>query len=48
MGAEGIAVGMATKIPPHNLNELVDAIVHMIEKAKIEGGEERRKETPFV
>ena len=36
MGAEGIAVGMATKIPPHNLNELVDAIVYMIDKAKIE------------
>lgn len=26
MGSEGIAVGMATKIPPHNLNEVVDAI----------------------
>jgi len=34
MGAEGIAVGMATKIPPHNLNELVDALVLMIDKAK--------------
>lgn len=34
MGAEGIAVGMATKIPPHNLNEVVDAIVAMIDKAK--------------
>ena len=43
MGAEGIAVGMATKIPPHNLNELVDAIVHMIEKAKIEGGRKDEK-----
>lgn len=32
MGAEGIAVGMATKIPPHNLNEVVDAIIAMIEK----------------
>lgn len=31
MGAEGIAVGMATKIPPHNLNELVDAIVYIID-----------------
>lgn len=29
-GAEGIAVGMATKIPPHNLGELVDAMVEMI------------------
>lgn len=32
MGADGIAVGMATKIPPHNLNEVVDAIVHLIDK----------------
>jgi len=35
MGSEGIAVGMATKIPPHNLAELVDALVSMIEKGKI-------------
>lgn len=34
MGTEGIAVGMATKIPPHNLTELVDAIIFMIGKAK--------------
>ncbi len=34
MGAEGIAVGMATKIPPHNLSELVDALVFMIDHAK--------------
>lgn len=31
-GASGIAVGMATKIPPHNLGELIDALVMMIEK----------------
>lgn len=31
MGSEGIAVGMATKIPPHNLSELVDGLVHMID-----------------
>ena len=30
-GASGIAVGMATNIPPHNLTELIDAIVHLIE-----------------
>ncbi|MGM0518963.1 MAG: DNA gyrase subunit A [Campylobacterota bacterium] len=30
-GSEGIAVGMATKIPPHNLGELLDAVLHMIE-----------------
>jgi len=35
MGAEGIAVGMATKIPPHNLTEIVDALCLMIDKAKI-------------
>ena len=35
MGSEGIAVGMATKIPPHNLAEVVDATVHIISKAKI-------------
>lgn len=29
-GAEGIAVGMATKIPPHNLNELSEAILHLL------------------
>lgn len=32
MGSEGIAVGMATKIPPHNLGELIDAVSHMISK----------------
>lgn len=36
MGSEGIAVGMATKIPPHNLSELVDAIVFMISKVTID------------
>jgi len=36
MGSEGIAVGMATKIPPHNLGEIIDAIVFMITKTKIE------------
>jgi len=30
-GAEGIAVGMATKIPPHNLGEVVEAILFLIE-----------------
>lgn len=35
MGSEGIAVGMATKIPPHNLQEVVDAIVFMIAKTKV-------------
>jgi len=30
-GASGIAVGMATNIPPHNLSEVVDALVMMLE-----------------
>src|SRR6266550_2890408 len=30
-GQVGIAVGMATSIPPHNLGELVDALIHLIE-----------------
>ncbi len=38
MGSEGIAVGMATKIPPHNLTEVADAIAAMIEKTTIEKG----------
>jgi DNA gyrase subunit A len=29
-GAAGIAVGMATNIPPHNLNEVVDACLHLL------------------
>jgi DNA gyrase subunit A len=30
-GASGIAVGMATNIPPHNLGEIADALRHMVE-----------------
>lgn len=30
-GAEGIAVGMASKIPPHNLREIIAATVHLIQ-----------------
>src|SRR3989344_58325 len=30
-GSAGIAVGMATNIPPHNLNEVCDATMHLIE-----------------
>ncbi len=29
-GSSGIAVGMATNIPPHNLNEVIDACIHVI------------------
>ena len=31
-GATGIAVGMATSIPPHNLGEIVDALVYMLDR----------------
>ena len=31
-GSSGIAVGMATNIPPHNLTEVVDAAIHVIEE----------------
>ncbi len=35
-GASGIAVGMATNIPPHNLSEICDALLLLIEKPDIE------------
>ncbi len=34
-GSDGIAVGMATSIPPHNMNEVIDAVVAMIENPNI-------------
>jgi DNA gyrase subunit A len=34
-GADGIAVGMATKIPPHNLNEIAAAICELVDKPDI-------------
>jgi len=34
-GSSGIAVGMATNIPPHNLGEVVDGLVAMVEKPDI-------------
>ncbi len=34
-GASGIAVGMATNIPPHNLREVIDAAIAMIEKPEL-------------
>lgn len=34
-GSDGIAVGMATNIPPHNLNEVIDAVVAMIDNPNI-------------
>jgi len=35
-GTEGIAVGMATSIPPHNLMELMDALLHLIKSPNAE------------
>ncbi|MDO8516135.1 MAG: DNA gyrase subunit A [bacterium] len=34
-GAQGIAVGMATSIPPHNLNEVIDAILHLADNKDV-------------
>ena len=31
-GSTGIAVGMATNIPPHNLGEVVDAVIHLLDR----------------
>lgn len=33
-GSNGIAVGMATNIPPHNLNEVVDGLIYLIKNPK--------------
>lgn len=35
MGSDGIAVGMATKIPPHNLGEISDAISYLIDNGEM-------------
>src|SRR5918992_1311152 len=52
-GADGIAVGMATKIPPHNLSEVVDAtiarlierIAELVNEKKIDGISDLRDES---
>ncbi|MEO7712449.1 MAG: DNA gyrase subunit A [Gemmatimonadaceae bacterium] len=41
-GSSGIAVGMATNIPPHNLREVVNAIVHLIDSPEATPGEIRK------
>ncbi len=41
-GSSGIAVGMATNIPPHNLREVVSAIIHMIDHPDVTTGELRK------
>ena len=35
-GSQGIAVGMATNIPPHNLGEIIDATVHLLENPEVD------------
>ncbi len=42
-GVTGIAVAMATNIPPHNLSEVVDALAFMIDEIKIIENEQRTK-----
>ncbi|MGH7719813.1 MAG: DNA gyrase subunit A, partial [Gemmatimonadaceae bacterium] len=41
-GSSGIAVGMATNIPPHNLREVVNALVHLIDQGDVTPGELRK------
>jgi DNA gyrase subunit A len=38
-GSSGIAVGMSTNIPPHNLGEIVDATIHLIDNPDCEVGD---------
>lgn len=35
MGGDGIAVGMATKIPPHNLGEITEAVKELIDQSQV-------------
>jgi DNA gyrase subunit A len=35
MGSEGIAVGMATKIPPHNISEVIEGVIATIQKGRV-------------
>jgi DNA gyrase subunit A len=41
-GSSGIAVGMATNIPPHNLREVVSAVIHLIDHPDATPGELRK------
>jgi DNA gyrase subunit A len=41
-GSAGIAVGMATNIPPHNLREVVNAITHLVDNPEATPGELRK------
>jgi DNA gyrase subunit A len=44
-GSSGIAVGMATNIPPHNLNEVIDALVALIADPQLKIDQLRKKIT---
>ena len=44
-GSSGIAVGMATNIPPHNLNEVIDGVILMIDNYTAVNEEEEERET---
>jgi DNA gyrase subunit A len=50
MGSEGIAVGMATKIPPHNLGEVIDAVTETIKKGRVISTDQKKQDeqTDFV
>ncbi|MFB3854793.1 MAG: DNA gyrase subunit A [Vicinamibacterales bacterium] len=47
-GSVGIAVGMATNIPPHNLREVVDAIIWTIEHSEATPEEKQREQMKIV
>jgi len=44
-GSSGIAVGMATNIPPHHLGEVIDGVVKMIDNYTGQNDEEEKRET---
>jgi DNA gyrase subunit A len=47
-GSSGIAVGMATNIPPHNLNEVIEGLNYMIDEAEVIGGDVYEQEIEVV
>jgi DNA gyrase subunit A len=42
-GSSGIAVGMATNIPPHNLGEIIDGVIHYIDDPKVKAADLMKK-----
>lgn len=47
-GSDGIAVGMATKIPPHNLGETIDALTAILDSAEIIREEKSPNDVPYL